>query len=228
MSRMNIALLAALTLILSACAPSTSMIATLTMLPATLTPARPTPIRTQTSLPPATPAAARTETSTPIPCPPANVDTTHPLPKDAAGFVGRTFDQLQLPKALKLDASGLLASNDYSWARLEWQGQAMMWVQKLVCRTNSGKPYWQVVDALQLPTIDPVKNETTTDLCFNGEQQIPFAIAYGTFEPAQPTQTVNNFSGWPMQVKNAWQMKDRFVPLDPTGLTCLVQDQGGH
>jgi hypothetical protein len=38
---------------------------------------------------------------------------------------------------------------------------------------------------------------------------------------------MNNFVGWPIQVKQAWQMKEKFVPLDTQRLTCMLQEPQG-
>lgn len=253
------ALMLSLSLLVSACAPSSNMVATLTELPFAATPHTATPFPTftprasSTPSPGATPdptvvdgvgtgptgtptldstvAAALTlavvASDTPAPaCPPFAFDTVVPIPDVPANYISRHYDLRNLPQGIKGYTSGLLETDTYSWAHVQVQNRDMYWIQKLVCRDASGQPYWEIVDAITLPIMDAQAHEVTVDLCFQGDQDLPFAIAYGPYDPNKPAASVvAHFVGWPIQVKAAWQMKDKFIPLNPKGLTCMLQEQ---
>ena len=237
---------------LTACAPPAGMSATLTMLPGFLT--APPPTRRPTSppdlsatrtVPPLstgdvtdTPAPDRptARETTPAPtftstvdaataaCPPFSLDANLPSSANPAGFIGKHYDTQSLPAGLALVGTGLLSSPTSSYAHLRWRSRDLFWIQTLACQNRSGKGYRQITDALALPVLDAQAHQVYTDVCFNGAAPLPFAIAYGVYNPSQPATTVmGSFSGWRMQVTAAWQMKEKFTPLNPQSVTCIVQ-----
>ncbi len=273
------ALLISFSLLFSACAPSRSMIATLTQLPFAGTPPTPTPYPTFTPRPSGTPtpgpaitegvgngptstvsaeqptldgtvaaaltlAALPTKTSAVTETPPAEgtptaavasrctsvtYDTSIPEPNASANYLGRHYDDRNLPQGMRWVASGMLASDSYSWAHVQVQNQDVYWIEKLVCQDANGQPYWEIADALILPALNTQAHEVAVNLCFEGGQQIPYAIAYGTYDPSKPAeQVMPNFTGWPLQLNGAWQMKDKFVPLTSQSLICMLQETQGN
>jgi len=224
------------------------MVATLTQLPRAGTPPTSTPYPTSTPRPTLiavnTPTAVESAgisertltasptgpTITPASCPPFPFDTDLPHPDTPEQYIGRHYDSVNPPAGINGWSAGLLADDSYSWAHVSIQNREVYWVQKMVCRDSSGKAYWEIVDALVLPKLDPNADEVSTDLCFSRKKRIPFVIAYGAYDPAKPSAPViYNFIGWPMQVKNAWEIDEKFVPLETENLTCLVQEpQNSH
>ena len=221
----------------AACAPPVGMSATLTMLPGTFTPLPPTraptrtpdlsatPTLTQTptptgAIPSATPRSAGSAPACPLPTP----DPGQPLPSTPAGFVGQHYDPNALPNGLTWVASGTLMSANYSYAHVRWQGKDLFWIQKLACQNPSGHEDWEITSALALPALNAQAHQVISNACFRGSTQVPFAIAYGTYDPSQPAALVaNRLTGWKLQVTAAWQMTDQFKALDPQGLVCVVQ-----
>ncbi len=251
----TLVLLSAAVLFTTACAPSSGMAATLTMLPGTFTPlpgkryptVTPHPTNTlspiRRTLGTSTPGGETEPTPEPsstvtIPptrttdpnsgCPEIQYDQSVPSPDTVAGYIGRHYNPLLLPPELKALGSGLLQDSSSSWVQLEWQGRNLFWIQKLVCRNSAGQAYWEVVDALALPPFQ--KHEAVADLCYQGGQLAPYIIAYGP-SPAKASgaaaSTLDGGSkGWPVQVTAAYQMDGRFSSIDPQTLTCIIQDQG--
>lgn len=226
---------------LATCAPAPQMAATLTLLPGTFTPLPPTPRPTSTRA--ATPTAGSLlGTASPNQTPQARktsaaqtssnctiaYDRFLPSSDTPASFIGRHYDTQHLPAGLQLSGSGLLESNEYSWTHLRWENRDLYFVSKMICRDKMGKAYYEVADALLLPPLDTQAHEVVTDMCFQNDQGVPFAIAYGSYDPTQPAVTVaSNFTGARINVKQAWQMTDRFVALDPAKLTCILQEPQG-
>jgi hypothetical protein len=235
------------TLLFSACSPSGSMIATLTQLPFAATPPTFTPYptatrhaRTSTPVPPGFEANNASLTGTPassptivpsetitvrVSCSPGTFDTTVPSPDTPEQFIGKHYDQGSPPNEIKWLANGSLGTNDRSWAHVRVLDREMYLIQKIACRDANGLPYWEIADALTLPMMDIQAHEVAVDLCFNGSRRLANVIAYGSYDPSQPAApVVSGLVGWPVQVKSAWEMKDRFIPIGAQGLTCLFQE----
>lgn len=177
----------------------------------------------QTPRPPATESTSAYD-ATAAACPPFSTDTTLPVPDVPTSYIGKHYNNTTLPAGLTWVASGMLSSTSYSYTHVQWQGREMFWIQKLACQNQAGTPFWEISDALALPGLNAKANQVYTDLCFSGSTQVPFAIAYGSYDPTRPTAPiVANFTGWRMQVTAAWQMKDKFTALSLQGLTCVVQ-----
>lgn len=156
-------------------------------------------------------------------CPPFSMDTSLPVPDIPTGYIGRHYETASLPTGLIWIASGLLSNPDYSYTQILWQNREMFWIQKLVCKNQLDQPFWVINDSLALPNLNPQANQVYTNMCFLNGSQIPFALAYGDYDPIQPAVTISNFTGSKMQVSAAWQMKEKFTPLNLRGVTCLVQ-----
>ncbi len=281
------ALLMSFSLLFSACAPSSAMIATLTQLPFAATPPTFTPYPTSTPRPSSTPvsgatlvegvgsgptstgsaeqptldgtvaaaltlAALPTKTSavtetpsagetsavesaveaTPTPtvaavsrCASISYDKAIPEPNTRENYIGRHYDDRNLPQGMRWVASGMLASGPNSWVHVQVQNQDVYWIEKLACQDTNGQPYWEIADALILPALNTQAHEVAVNLCFEGGQQIPYAVAYGTYDPSKPAeQVMPNFTGWPLQLNGAWQIKDQFVPLTSQSLVCMLQE----
>lgn len=171
-----------------------------------------------------TPAETATMDATNAACPPFKLDTTLPVPDVPGSYIGRHYDTTALPTGISLLNSGMLSNPEYSYAQLLWQERNMFWIQKLVCHNSSGAQFWVINDALALPKLNPTANQVYTDTCFSKGVQIPFAIAYGNYDPGASTITISNFSGWKLQITSIWQMKDKFAAVAPGGVTCLVQN----
>jgi hypothetical protein len=199
------------------------------MLPGTPTPTRIIRLATRTPRPTNTLAPVRGSlaTQTPIPtekCPAGLYDLS--LPADPSQLPGRSYNLKDLPEGYQLVDSGPLDSGpmadaDYAWVEVRWQGRSLYWIQRLVCRDEHNAAYWEIVDALALPRLDPQSGEAQTQQCFYGTQPVAGALAYGMYDPSQPTQTLEGeASGWPVQVQAAWEMNEGFSPLDVRGLSC--------
>lgn len=227
-NRLAMLLLVLLALCLPACAPSSAMIATLTMLPGTPTATRIIRLATPTPRPTNTLAPVNNQlaTKTPIPpedCPAGIYDSA--APGDPSQLAGRSYDLQNLPAGYQLEASGSLVEGETAWAAVRWEGRSLYWIQHLVCRDARRNPRWEIIDALALPRLDPQSGEALTPLCAYGMRRLPNAVAYGIYDPDQPAEIVDGETrGWPVQVQAAWEMTDSFVPLDLRGLTCYFTD----
>ncbi len=237
------------TLLFSACAPRGNMIATLTQLPYAATPSTSTPgptltpraTRTITPTPPGyeatsivltgtysarlaapTLTAVPTETAfIPAACVPGVYDEDVPGPDAPEAFIGKHYNQDDLPGAIQWLASGDL-EGDWRWARIQVQGQDMYWIQKVGCRDERDLPYWEIADALTIPLSDPQASEVVADFCFYGNRQLDSVIAYGAYDPSTPAAPVTGgIVGWPVRIISAWQMKERFIPISTRDLTCV-------
>lgn len=221
-----------LAIALSACAPDDALIATLTRLPATDTVVWPTRNPSQVARPTRTPTPtpAGTRTATPIPpseCPPFVLDSA--LPEDASQFPGRHYNLRKLPEGLEIQDSGSIRTagdtgTQFSWARLTWRGRGLYWIQKQVCRDIIGQEYWEIVDVLALPRLDPASGEAETRVCFLGQQAEELVVAYGIYNPSAEAVDVNGVRGWPVQVQSAWKMGESFSFLDTRDLVCVLEE----
>jgi hypothetical protein len=161
----------------------------------------------------------------PAACPPFAFDTTLPDPQNPEQYIGRHFDSNYPPDGLKILSAGLLENHSYSLMSVKAQDRDMLWIEKLVCRDTRGAPYWEIADALTPPSLDGNKQEVVASLCFQGERQIPFVIAYGHYDPSKPASTViKDYKGWPVQVEKAWEMNEKFIPLGTESLTCVLEE----
>jgi hypothetical protein len=174
-------------------------------------------------------AAEATGTSAPA-CPPFTFDITVPSPDTPEQFIGKHYDSVNPPTGMKGWTAGLMQDDAYSWAHVNVLNRDMVWIQKLVCRDTRGVAFWEIVDALTLPRMDVQSHEVAVDQCFKGEQQIPYVVAYGTYDPSKPVvPVIKALVGWPVQVKGAWELKEKFIPLGLQDLTCMVQEpQNSH
>lgn len=237
-----------LSLVSAACAPSASIIATLTMLPGTFTPIPPTRGPTNTPYPTYThspfegytPEQTRTPTPSPSPslipasaCPPFAIDSAPP--DDPSQMVDRHYDLAHLPDAFTNARSGMLENPSYAWVQVRWQGRSLYWIERIACRNAVGTAFWQITDALALPRLDPKLGEAETTLCASGGTTqggttqggttIRYAVAYGLYDPSKPAgPVIGTRRGWPVQVQAAWVMKERFVPLDMHNVVCMVEE----
>lgn len=161
---------------------------------------------------------------TPAPCS-INYDTALPTPDEPANYIGHHYNERSLPAGLFWLGSGMLAPANYSYTHIKWHEQDMYWIQKLNCKDANGTPNWGIVDVLTMPVLNQQAHEVVTDVCFTGNTKESFVIAYGTYNPGQPVSEIRpNIKGWPMTVKEAWQMKNTFVPLNLASITCIVQE----
>lgn len=236
-------------LLFSACAPRGNMIATLTQLPYVATPPTSTPGPTLTprathTITPtplgyeatsivltgtysarlAAPTLTNVPTETafiPAPCIPGVYDEDVPSPDAPEAFIGKHYNQDDLPGEIQWLSSGDLEEN-WRWARIRVQGQEMYWIQKVGCRDERDLPYWEIADALTIPLFDPQASEVVADFCFYGSRPLDNVIAYGTYDPSTPaTPFAGGIVGWPVKIISAWQMKERFVPISARELTCV-------
>lgn len=222
---LTLLLLAALA---AGCAPPTSMVATLTMLPGTPTLPRRTHAPTRT--PQVTPTLETPQPATeeplyvPANCPAGEISVAPP--EDVSRMVGSSYDPEHLPDAFDLQSVDLLDNGRHRWVWVRWQGRSLYWIDKLVCRNVAGAPHWVIIDALELPRLDPALNEAETNLCYTGKKQLPNAVAYGIYDPAEPVETLpGRYRGRLLEVHAAWQVTAQaFTPLDGPSLNCYVEE----
>lgn len=216
------------TFLLSSCAPNQAMVATLTMLPGTPTPKPPTPWPTRppratNTLAPVNTRLA-TDTPTPAVCAPGSVDSA--APDDPSQLPGRRYDLKNLPKEFTMQAAGKVGDTGYQWVQVKWQGRSLFWTQKQVCVDTYGVPGWEIVDVLALPRLDAKMGEAMTTRCFQGDQPVALAVAYGIYDPNQPaSDQKGNLRGWPLQIQAAWEIQPNFTPLSLNGLSCVVVEK---
>lgn len=227
-----------MSLVSAACAPSASIIATLTMLPGTFTPIPPTRAPTNTPYPTYThspfegytPEQTSTPTPSPSPslipasaCPPFAIDSAPP--DDPSQMVDRHYDLNHLPSAFSNARSGMLEDPAYAWVQVKWQNRSLYWIERLACRNAQGTPFWDITDALALPRLDTKLGEAETTLCASGGTPIQYVVAYGIYDSSKPASAViGTRRGWPVEVQAVWVMKDRFVPLDLKTVVCMVEE----
>ena len=222
-------ILVLLAVISAACAPPQSMVATLTMLPGSPTPPPPDPYPTRT--PRFTPTATRPaptgqptamNTISPADCPAG--EFAFRAPEDPSLMIGLSFDPANLPEAFALQDQGLLSNGDYRWMWVRWQNRSLFWIDRMVCRTTTGRPHWVVVDTLALPRLSRESYEAESRLCFLDERRIPNAVAYGFFDPnAEVEQLADGRRGRPVEVQAAWEIGRSFTPLDLSDLRCYAE-----
>lgn len=219
LNQFAVLLLAVALFALQGCAPSSSMIATLTMLPGTPTPTRAIPLPTRTPRPTNTIAPVRAATA-PQDCPAGSYDTS--APADPSLLPGRSYNLRNLPAGYELVDSGPLEDpSGAKWVEVRWEGRSLFWIQKVVCQDGQGRPYSQIVDALALPRLDPQAGEAHTRECYAGSRRLPYALAFGVFDPGAPPETLaDGARGRPLNVQSAWEIGEQFTPLDTAGLTC--------
>lgn len=196
---------------LAACAPNPSIIATLTLLPGTPTPRRPTP------WPTITPRLPAGETAIPpAKCPPFTYETA--APEDPSQMVGLHYDIDRLPAAFSEPESAEFfgpqpEQRAYRWVRVRWQGRAVYWIDRQVCLDEDARPHWEVVDVLALPRLDAAMGEVETRACTAGDETSAGIIAYGFIDEQKE-----------LRIQAAYEIGPQFIPIDAAGVLCTPQE----
>jgi hypothetical protein len=171
------------------------------------------PILSPTITPKPTPPTQE-PTATIGPCPPWPLDQEVPEPDLPANYVGQHYRDL--PKGLHVQRAWMmLDSEDYALQEVIREDNShMLWLEKLICRDQSGGPYWEIRAVL---TFSLQENEGLAGLCYVDEKLNPEIIAVG----------VPLDDSWypPITIRQAWRINretESFDVLPVEGIECVM------
>jgi hypothetical protein len=157
-------------------------------------------------------------TKTHVSCPPFELDNEIPDPNTPENFIGRRFSRLKKPEDMKfLLGSVIRGPGEYSVHEvISGQTLHMFWLEKLVCRNNQGKDFYEIVDVITLPPL--AKNEmVVASYCSVGGQMDPEIIGLGEYECGNlQLSTINK----------AWRInrqEGKFEPLSTENISCDIE-----
>jgi hypothetical protein len=179
-----------------------------------------------------TPTSFVIVTDTPQVCPPFVFDKGLPDPDIPENYIGYHLNQRELPMGLEYVGGSLVRDKNQQYelrvSKLDWhENSQLFWLERLICRDESGYPYFELVDSFATPPLSGT--ETEPWVCFDGETEIDFAGGLGLFDKSVPKVTIGDFQGWPytkitflFDIDFAAQ---QFILLDVDSLICL---EGGR
>ena len=143
-----------------------------------------------------------------------------PVLDTPADYIG--LNESSMPPEL-LDEGGFVVgeilSTEYS-VQIVQQGNIMMlWLERMICRDDEGKAYWEIRDVLLLPALRENEELILSNCTSNGEFSTEI-VAVGEFIPGvdNPTKIVY---GWRVDLYN-----ESFEQLFPDRITCDLTNVG--
>jgi hypothetical protein len=80
---------------------------------------------------------------------------------------------------------------------VRWQGRSLYWIDHQICQDTARRPFYEVIDALSLPRLDPARGEIETRSCLSDNQPLENVIAFGMLDTDQPeAKTLNVQAAW--------------------------------
>jgi len=157
-------------------------------------------------------------------------DTALPAnPDDPSSFIGRHYDELNLPEGLVINRSDTLSDNgEYLWEWVSRPGFDMEFIVQTNCRRTDGSPYNTVVDAIQIPREGP--GYARAGYCLPDRSSGP-VIIFGKYDKNKPQVALGSEQGWAMfnldygQTIDLQTMNFALYPLD--GIECLRLSRPG-
>jgi len=139
-------------------------------------------------------------TDTPDVCPPFEFNTELPDPDLPENYIGYHLNSRELPSGLEYSGGRSLRDESQEYVlvidEFIWhENRHLFLLQKLICRDESGTPYFEVVDALATPPLSG--DETVPWVCFKGDTEVNFASGFGVYDKSLPKETIGDYQGWP-------------------------------
>jgi len=161
-------------------------------------------------------------TKTPA-CSPSPIGAELQNPVSLQDYVGYVFGDL--PEYLQLQMGAVIfGQGDYGLKEVVSEdGSHMLWFQKVVCRDADSRPYWEILDVVELPPLSDNEELVIWYCRLAGEDDTdPELVAIGNYEPGIQTLT---------KVNMVWRLNRQTHQIEtmPTeGVECLRDTGEGY
>jgi hypothetical protein len=173
-----------------------------------------------------TPTTSTDETNDQDACPPFEFDTKLPYPDIPEKYIGYHPNYRELPFGLENLGGGLIRNNlqiELSIHNLRWQQNKVLYLlEKMVCRDESGKAYFEIVDVFATPTL--TGNGEVPDFCFRNGIEIDFTDGLGYVDDSVPLTSIGSYLVRPFTevlfIYKVDYIDEKFIFFDLENLKC--------
>jgi hypothetical protein len=151
-----------------------------------------------------------------------------PNPDIPENYIGYRFNFRDLPSGLENLGGRILRDDERQYElsihELGWhENKRLILLQKFICRDESGRAYFEVVDAFGTPLLNG--KETKPWVCFEGDREVQFTGGLGLYDDSVPMETIGDYEGWPytkiLFLYYADLASQQFILFDVQNVKCL-------